>query len=428
MNTEWRLPARVFFVFGAIYLALYNFLAPLQLVPGIALVVGAWERLWARIVPWVGQHLLGLAQPIAAAPNGSGDRTFDYVELFCFAIIALAGALVWSVVERHTRRRDYRKGFEALRIYVRYSLAIHLLGYGMVKVFKSQFPAPGPFRLTETYGESSPMGLLWTFMGASTPYTVFAGLGEVVGGVLLFFRRTTTLGALVSVGVLLNVVMLNLCYDVPVKQFSLHLLAMAVFLAAADFRRLANVLVLNRAAPAAPVEPPFTLGPRATRAIRVAWGLLVVLAVAGTAVTGWHNMVTWGDRAPRHPLQGIYDVFALERDGQPVTAASPPTARWHMVGIDRRTMEFRLGDDTRVMVGIAETDERARRLTVVRRQDSGEDRFQIGYELDRDGLGLTLRGRFGPEAVVARLQRRPESSFVLLSRGFRWVSEFPYNR
>ena len=32
------------------------------------------------------------------------------------------------------------------------------------------------------------------------------------------FRRTTTLGALVSIAVLGNVAMLNYCYDVPVKQ------------------------------------------------------------------------------------------------------------------------------------------------------------------------------------------------------------------
>ena len=30
-------------------------------------------------------------------------------------------------------------------------------------------------------------------MGYSTPYTLFSGAGEVLGGLLLFFRRTTTL-------------------------------------------------------------------------------------------------------------------------------------------------------------------------------------------------------------------------------------------
>jgi hypothetical protein len=40
------------------------------------------------------------------------------------------------------------------------------------------------------------MGILWTFMAASTGYTIFAGLAEAVAGLLLLFRRTSTLGAL----------------------------------------------------------------------------------------------------------------------------------------------------------------------------------------------------------------------------------------
>ncbi len=55
-------------------------------------------------------------------------------------------------------------------------------------------------------------------MGYSTPYNVFTGLVETVPAMLLFFRRTATLGALLLVAVLANVVMLNLCYDVPVED------------------------------------------------------------------------------------------------------------------------------------------------------------------------------------------------------------------
>ena len=49
---------------------------------------------------------------------------------------------------------------------------------------------------------------------------------------------------------------LNFCYDVPVKLYSLNLLLMAVFLMAPDLGKLTGFLVLNR--PAAPVT---TSGP-----------------------------------------------------------------------------------------------------------------------------------------------------------------------
>ena len=125
---------------------------------------------------------------------------------------------------------------------VRFTLATAMLLYGAEKVIPEQFGTPLPSDLLEPIGEGSPMHLLWTFMGTSIPYVIFTGAAEMLGGLLLAARRTTLLGALVCIGVLSNVVMLNLSYDVPVKLYSSHLLLMAVFLAAPDLRRLAVAL------------------------------------------------------------------------------------------------------------------------------------------------------------------------------------------
>jgi len=67
------------------------------------------------------------------------------------------------------------------------------------------------------------MGLLWTFMAASKGYQIFTGAAEVLGGILLLWKRTTTLGALTVFGVMANVMALNFFYDVPVKLLSTHL-------------------------------------------------------------------------------------------------------------------------------------------------------------------------------------------------------------
>ena len=121
-----------------------------------------------------------------------------------------------------------------------------ILSYGFFQVLPLQFPEPGPDRLIMSYGDSSPMGLLWRFMGASRPYTVFGGLAEALGGLLLLWRRTTLLGALVAFGLLLNIVMLNFSYDVPVKLFSSLLLGLALFLVWPDVGRLVDLFVRNR--------------------------------------------------------------------------------------------------------------------------------------------------------------------------------------
>ena len=117
-------------------------------------------------------------------------------------------------------------------------------------MFPTQFIFPSFGRLVEPLGEFSPMGLLWNFMGYSTPYIIFSGLAEVTGATLLLFRRTATLGAMTSAAVLLNIVTLNFCYDVPVKLYSVHLELMSLFLLLPDAPALWRFFVLHQ--PAAP--------------------------------------------------------------------------------------------------------------------------------------------------------------------------------
>lgn len=200
--------------------------------------------LWDPLIQWVGRTLLRLPGPVPVAVTGSGDRTADYIHVGCAIVAAFAGAAVWTLFDR-TSKHD-KAIYEVLRVGVRYYLAMTMFVYGFAKVFHQQMPPLSSYRLNETYGDSSPMGLLWAFIGYSAGYSFFAGAAEVLGGALVLFRRTTTLGALVIAAVMLNVELLNLNYDVAVKLGVAHLLLMAFVLLAPDFRRLADLFLLNR--------------------------------------------------------------------------------------------------------------------------------------------------------------------------------------
>jgi uncharacterized membrane protein YphA (DoxX/SURF4 family) len=114
------------------------------------------------------------------------------------------------------------------RDFLRLGLAVTMVVYGFSKVWVRQFPPLDEWTAFQSYGDSSPMGLLWRFMGHSPTYERFTGFAEVLAGVLLATRRTATPGALVMVAVMANVVMLNFCFDVPVKLASTHLLVFAL--------------------------------------------------------------------------------------------------------------------------------------------------------------------------------------------------------
>jgi hypothetical protein len=95
---------------------------------------------------------------------------------------------------------------------------------------------------------SSTNALLLAFYGILSFVPGFSGTLEVLAGLVLLYRRTTTLGSMLAAGVFLNVAMLNLSYDIPVKIFSIQLFAMCLFLLVMEYRRLLDFFVLNKTA------------------------------------------------------------------------------------------------------------------------------------------------------------------------------------
>ncbi|WP_426755203.1 DoxX family protein [Myxococcus sp. Y35] len=422
----WSLARRLAFRFTFAYLLLYSAPFPLDLIPVLGdFVTDLFDGLWKAVVPWVGKHVLRLATDINVMPNGSGDTTFNYVQVLLFFVVAVGVTAVWSYLDR--RRTEYVKAHDVLRTLVRYTLAMAMLSYGLAKLFKSQFPFPEPARLMQPLGDFSPMGLLWTFMGYSKGYNLFTGGAEFLGGCLLLFRRTTTLGALVTAGVMVNVVALNFFYDVPVKLFSSHLLLMALFLVLPDARRLLDVLLLNRATQPRPLQPPFS----PSRWLFGAGLAMKLLAVGGIVYgftgTRMDYIRKYGDDAPRPPFYGYYTVESFTQDGQLLDAASGDARRWKAVAVNRfGRLNIKRLDDTMTSYGLEE-DASKKTLTLLDGRDDTAKKFVLTYARPEPNQ-LVLQGTLQDAAIEVRLTRVDESKFLLLSRGFNWIQEYPYNR
>jgi hypothetical protein len=183
----------------------------IALIPGATPLMLAFERASHWLTARFAQIVLGFELPPLVF-TGSGDQLYHYVQLLLVAILATFGTLVWSW---RTKRRSHPRLAAGVTVVARYFLAIVMVGYGVAKLLPGQFPPPWIGRYDGAIGDMSPMGLLWTFMGQSQPYTKLAGGAEVLGAVLLLSRRLYVLGALVIAIVMTNVVALNFCYDVP---------------------------------------------------------------------------------------------------------------------------------------------------------------------------------------------------------------------
>jgi len=413
-SPRWNVVTRTAFRFGFIYWLLYS-----MPVPGIYqyrfVDRDGLATLWHSVVPWFASRFLHHNLTVVGF-QGAGDSLYNYDRAFLFVLLAAAGTAVWSLAARRTY--SHPKLHAWLRLFLRLGLGAAMFDYGVAKLLPGQYAAtPSTAELLRTYGDSSPMGLLWTFMAAGRPYAFFAGLIEAVGGILLFVPRLATLGALISAASLTNVFMLNMSYDVPVKLYTLHLLFKSLFILAPDTPRLAAVLALNRRVEPANRTPLFgrQLLNRAMLAFQVLFGVWIVVG----SYTAHLVDVDYRASAKDTPFRGVWFVDEFVVDGQNRLPLVTDQSCWARVVFD-------LPDRTAIQL----SNGGLRRF--VTRRDSGRDTVQLRdiddpkstatFSLSTAEHGvLMMDGVLSDHKIHARMHL-DDKTFLLLTRGFHWVN------
>ncbi len=415
-TSSWNLLLKILFRFFFIYFVLYTFPFPITVFE-FAYPESLTAQMWNEPIVWLGKKLFDIE--ITVLPNGSGDTTWNYIQVLLFAMISVAGTLIWSIVDRH--RPDHRKLYFWLTVLVRYYLAGTMISYGMFKIIKTQFPFPYLGRLVEPYGDSSPMGLLWTFMGYSTAYNFFTGMAEAVGGFLLFFRKTRLLGALICITVMSNVVMLNFTYDVPVKLFSLHLLFMAIFLTVPDAKRLLDFFILNRQPGTVEIAPLWKgtkwFYPYAILKMLFVGYVVISLIIA---VSGYHKQLS-GTNAE---LYGIYEVEKYAINGDTLPVLQNDTKRWKRILVERSgwgSIEYM--DQAKIYYRFG-ADTLNGKVSILS-QDSST---VYSFAHKRSGERFYWQGGNKSDSIFLSVKRKDPSEFLLVNRGFNWINEYPFNR
>ncbi len=439
-----RIAFRFVFTYGLLYLgSSAAFFAPLTF-PVAALSQVVWEA----IVQWVANHILLVPPPPLVS---DGDGLGHWIQFVCCVVFAVVATLIWSVADR--RRKNYAKLNDWFWVILRYALGIAMVTYGLAKLFHLQMLPPHLAKLVQPYGESSPTSLLWILMGSSATYSAFTGAVETLGGVLLFNRRTTTLGALISVGALGHVAALNLSYDVSVKIWSMNLLALTLVLVVPDLRRLTHVLVLNRSSVAAEFSPLFRRAKTNRIAFRI--GMICLAITLGFRAVGLLN--GRGQAYNRTPvaLYGIYDVESFTSNGALLPPLLTDARRWRRVVIERSglasirrmndvTLDYLTSVDTAngTVTFVANPDKTVTtagatrlaynpRLIELRFEQATEADVEAGHMLEFSRLAddrLALHGQWGSDSLVVQLSRVDESKFLLLNRGFHWIQSYPFFR
>ena len=419
--THWPFWRKILFRFVVIYTFFYAF--PLQWVGQLPIinVFGEW---YGQIEKWsvelANQYIFHI-KDVLISPAGSGDTSYVYAYLCLITLIAVIGTLIWTLLDRH--RKNYEQGYYWLLIALRYYVAMVSFLYGIIKLFALQMTFPSLSQLATPLGDLSPMRLSWFFIGYSTPYEFFSGAAECLAGFLLIYRRTSTLGAFIAAAVFMNVMMLNLSYNIPVKLFSIHLFVYSMVLLISDAQRLLDFFVFNRATTPVPTyELPKKWMQNGRLLLKAAF---VILFIIMPFYSSYISTLKPFNSASKKELltTGVFDVTAFETNGR----MAADSLRWKDVVFD----EFKGGSvqtsDTlfRIRYNRAyfaySLDSLKQNISFKKRMDDSLLLFTLQCTMP-DSNTVLLKGKVQNDSLRVVLKRR-KHQFPLADKPFDWLLE-----
>ena len=401
--------------FGVVYLTLFCLATQISgsLIPNPWFAYRGLGRLWPmrEVTHWVARTFVGVDVPLDDVSGG--ETVFFWIQWSWLIVASLVITAVWSRLRsfrasaRQARREAARPIEQRLRLAVRVLLAASMIEYGMTKVIPTQFPAPPLTALVTPAGEMTLSAMLWTTIGSSPAYQIATGCVEVLAGVLLLLPWTVPLGALLALVSMLQVLLLNLTFDIGVKLVTAHLIGLAVILLVPAIRLKTDTTLEVR------LKADTTIG----RLLPLALGVYLL------ATQAWINWSFWqvgGGGQPKSVLYGIWDVERLTVDGQARPAESNDyDRRWRRVIFDSPdVVVFQRTDDSFARYGVS--IDAATGTLALRKGASRTWTSRFTYDRASDGR-LGLDGAMDGHRIQADLRRMDPSAFPLLNSGFRWV-------
>jgi uncharacterized membrane protein YphA (DoxX/SURF4 family) len=412
-SNPWTARQRVAFRFTFTYLGLYvlasQILGSLLLIP-YAQFRGLGPHWPMReITIWVAAHLFHIATPLTYSGDSIGETSFFWIQNFWILTAAIAATAIWSVLDRG--RTNYDRLYRWFLILIRLSLAAQMFEYGVTKVIPNQFRAPPLVTLIQPVGNQTLEGMLWASIGASQGYEIFLGCAELLGGILLLMPRTATLGALICLADMTQVFVLNMTYDIGLKQVSFHLILLSLFLLSAEYTRLVNFFFLGR---------PSEASPRNSRSVLALQLVLGIYLIGAQTFINWKYWNAAGGGAPKSALYGIWNVTEISVDGQARTPESLDyDHRWRRVIFDSpRIVAFQRTDDSIAHFG-ASIDTQTHSIYLTK---GSSKTWKSSFNFDRPAQDrLILDGDMDNRRIHLTLQLVDFDSLPLLNSRFRWV-------
>lgn len=310
---------------------------------------------------------------------------------------ALTGLLAVSALIAYVWQRS-GKGDRLHPIFqtiIAFYVANSIAGYGAAKILKTQFQPPR-YIMETPIGDLSGFWLTWTYYGYSQTMAYILGWTQVIGCVLLLFRRTRLIGVFVLLPVMVNIDLIDHFYEIsPLAYYNaLHYTGLLVFLLLLDFDKL-KVAFLS-------YQETISLNYKT-----VLINALRILVIGGAF---WKIAELRNSFEPKSKLNGVWKVESISRNRQTIVPTAYQDSVWSKVYFEwRYGCLFKYHPDkfqTKDLHGQYEIDEKAKTMRINFPTEKGDpgDSARVHYQFINDTT-LTMQGRYQNDSLVLKLRK-----------------------
>ncbi len=256
-------------------------------------------------------------------PEISSDSTSLYIWIVCLFILSI---FIFSFKIFIPKNQPWaNKLVFASRIIFIYYISLQLMKYGFDKIFKAQFYLPEPNILYSPFGELDKDILFWSTMGVSRPYNIFMGLLEIIPACLLLFKKTRTLGLLISIPVLINIIAINFSFDISVKIYSVFLFCLTLVSISPQLNSFYHFFIQGK-------ESKLTIEKlQLSKNKSLQFGIKIFIIGIIFSEALFPHVYAWNfndDKQKRPYLHGAYEVEKTTSEIDSLTSEFPPIKRF----------------------------------------------------------------------------------------------------
>jgi hypothetical protein len=311
-------------------------------IPFVIPVEPRWYQQFfeAKSFFWYLSSLAGFRPNFVQLQSPSGRWGIaGYATWGAIALGALAGAAIWTFLVRKKKIANYNQLYYWTTAAIRYRIAIGLIAFGFLKVYPMQMPYPALSNLLTDFGDYNTYKIYWQHVGVSTWYEVVLGFVEVIGGILMFFRGTTALGAIINAGVLFNIAHANFAYDGGVHVYSSFFVLFSLILLVPYLVNLWRVFVLQQ--DLVPLRYGPVLNTKVKKAlyyaVKISFVLLFTVVYAALRYKVHYKEGYLKDpiNAALPAVTGVYNVTEFRLNNKPLPYNPLDSVRWQNVVFEK---------------------------------------------------------------------------------------------